>query len=204
MTKHLWLQLENELQWAKVWTRAVREHLELFCQQVWSLTGSGRVQERPWGSLSLCVLSLMGLCGPRASAETFTQACCSRVLSPWKGQVGLVLSLFMRQMIDTSWAQAPALCFLPWVVSLSPAEWSSVFMPVRQPVWPVWPLHLDVSQTSPGSQVLTAPSVSLFPTVLCCLLTFSLLTFVSLTFVFGVIHTCWMSGGNSTCNFRHK
>ena len=113
MTKHLWLQLENELQWAKVWTRAVREHLELFCQQVWSLTGSGRVWERPWGSLSLCVLSLMGLCGPRASAETFTQACCSRVLSPWKGQVGLVLSLFMRQMIDTSWAQAPAVCFLP-------------------------------------------------------------------------------------------
>lgn len=111
-------QLENELQWAKVWTRAVRERLELFCQQPWSLTGSGKVRERPWGSLSLPVLALMGRCGPRAFAETFTQACCSRVLSPWKGQVGLVLSLFMRQMIDTCWAQAPALCFLPWVVSL--------------------------------------------------------------------------------------
>lgn len=146
---------------------------------------------------SIPVLSLIDLCSPCTAAETFTQHCCSLVcFFPWKGQVSLVLSLFIRQMIDTSWAQAPALCSLPWVVSLSlsPVEWSSVFMLLCQLVWPIWHLHLDVSQTSPVSHVLRAPLDSPFPNCfLCCLLTFSLSYFCIP--VFGIICTCWMSGG---------
>lgn len=201
MTKHLWLQLENELQWAEVWTRAVMEHLELFCQQVWSLTGSGKVRERPWGSLSLRVLSLMGLCGPRASAETFTQACCSRVLSleraSWSGPV-------LIYETDDWYLLSPGPSSL-----LSPLGGLSLSSRTVFSVYACLPASLACVTSALGrladasrftgaycSFSLPFPNCSLLPPHL-------FLNYFCIP-VFGVIHNLLNEWGNSTCNFRHR
>lgn len=148
MTKSLWLRLDNGLQWAKVSGLEQWGGTRVALPKAWSLTGSGRARRCHGAALPSCLVSKR-LMQPAPLQKPSPGTVVPCVLFPWKGHVSLVLSLFIRQMTDASWAQAlfPAL-FLGWSLSLSPVEGSPVFMLVCLLVWPVWHLHLDVSQTA--------------------------------------------------------